>query len=323
MKRPRSAGRKLLYSLLAVFVLLNVVAAIHAYKFTHFNADIHAKTGSPASLSFGEKLQTLFFGIHNSRPQNSAVPEVPYQTVTLSAGGKRMEGWWIPTVQNRGTVILFHGYLSSKSGLLNKAGVFHSAGYNTLLIDFRGSGGSAGNTTSIGYWESEEVVAAYKWVVAKEGRSPFLYGTSMGAAAILKALSENNLAPAGIVLECPFGTMHETVNARFRNMDIPTFPMAPLLLFWGGAESGFWAAGHNPERYAGSVKCPTLLMWGREDANVSAGETRAIYTALRGPKMLKVWEGMGHQDYLRKEPVAWAKLVTYFLGKAPQYNLQK
>ncbi len=94
-------------------------------------------------------------------------------------------------------------------------------------------------------------------------------------------------------------------------------PNGPLLLFWGGAESGFWAAGHNPERYAGRVKCPTLLMLGREDPYVSAGETRAVYTALKGPKMFKVWGGMGHQDYLKKEPLAWTQLVNYFLEKVP------
>ena len=317
----RTAGRRLLLAFLILFGIMNAIAAIHAYKFTHFDSAEKGRTGAPATLSFGEKLQTLFLGIHNSRPQNSAVPPMPYETVLLSAGGKAIEGWWIPAGAEKGTVILFHGYLSNKSGLLNKAQVFHAAGYNTLLIDFRGSGGSEGNSTSIGYWETEEVVAAYNWVLAGKHKAPFLFGTSMGAAAVLKALSQNQLEPAGIVLECPFGTMRQTVNARFHNMGIPTFPMAALLLFWGGVEGGFWAPGHNPAQYAGSVKCPTLLMWGRQDANVSAEETRAIYTALQGPKMLKVWEEMGHQDYLRKEPLAWPKVVLGFLQSASRPHL--
>jgi alpha-beta hydrolase superfamily lysophospholipase len=324
MKRPLSAGRKLFYSLFATFLLINVVAAMHAYKFTHFNGAARgSRTGTPASLSFGQRIETLFLGIKNARPQNNALPQVPFETVHFSAGGNRIESWWLPVTNPRGTVIIFHGYLGEKSGMLNKAYVLRTAGYNTLLVDFRGSGGSEGNSTTLGFWEAEEVGAAYDHILKKTTGPIYLYGTSMGAVAILKALSESNLQPAGIVLECPFGSLYQTVAARFRNMGVPAFPMAGLLLFWGGAENGFWAAGHNPARYAGSVRCPALLLWGREDASVSAAETRAIYTALKGPKMLKIWEGMGHQDYLRKEPQAWPATVLGFLQNAQAPALQK
>ena len=323
MKRPRFAGRKLFYGLLAVLVLMNVVAAVHAYKFTHFDATETSRTGSPASLSFSQKLQTLFFGIKNARPQNTVLPNVPFETVAFFAGGKRIESWWLPVEGAKGSIVIFHGYLGEKSGMLNKAYVLQAAGYNTLLVDFRGSGGSEGNSTTLGFRETEEVVAAYNWILKKRIGLCYLYGNSMGAVAILKTLAENNLQPAGIVLECPFGSMYKTVAARFKSMGIPPFPMAGLLVFWGGVEGGFWAVGHNPERYAGSVKCPALLMWGREDASVSAGETRAIYTALKGPKMLKIWESMGHQDYLQKEPLAWPATVLGFLRKAEAYSLMQ
>ncbi len=316
MKGNRAAGRKILYSLLAVFLLLNVVAAVHAYKFTHFNAAEKERTGPPASLSFGEKIQTLLFGIRNARPQSRQLPEHPFETVFLTAGGYRIEGWWVPRSPSRGTVVIFHGYLGAKSGMRNKARIFNAAGYSTLSVDFRGSGGSEGNSTTLGFRETEEVMAAYNWARKKQWGPVYLYGTSMGAVAILKALSEKSIQPAGIVLECPFGSLYKTVAARFRNMGIPAFPMAGLLVFWGGVEGGFWAPGHNPVRYAGSVTCPALLMWGREDANVSAGETRAIYNALCGPKILKVWEGMGHQDYLKKEPKQWPAVVLGFLHDA-------
>jgi alpha-beta hydrolase superfamily lysophospholipase len=90
-------------------------------------------------------------------------------------------------------------------------------------------------------------------------------GTSMGAAAILKYLDDGGTQPAGIIIECPYGTMYETVCARFKMVGAPTFPMAAFLVFWGGLENGFWAFGHNPATYARSVQCPALLIYGGKD----------------------------------------------------------
>src|SRR5437773_2704643 len=65
--------------------------------------------------------------------------------------------WSIKTDSAKGTVILFHGYGGQKSSLLGKSNEFIEQGYNTLLVDFMGSGGSEGNQTTMGYKEAEEV----------------------------------------------------------------------------------------------------------------------------------------------------------------------
>lgn len=75
----------------------------------------------------------------------------------------------------------------------------------------------------------------------------------MGAVAVMKAVGGQGVQPAGIIIECPFGSMYKTVCARFKMMNAPTFPMAGLLVFWGGIENGFWAFGHNPIEYAKSI----------------------------------------------------------------------
>ena len=52
-------------------------------------------------------------------------------------------------------------------------------------------------------------------------------------------------------------------------MHVPCFPMAYLLVFWGGTINGFNAFNHNPQNYASQVKCPVLLMYGLKDDKVS------------------------------------------------------
>jgi anionic cell wall polymer biosynthesis LytR-Cps2A-Psr (LCP) family protein len=52
-------------TLVVLFVLMNIVAVFHAYKFTHFANSNSDKTKNPGKLSFGQKIQTLIFGVSN------------------------------------------------------------------------------------------------------------------------------------------------------------------------------------------------------------------------------------------------------------------
>ena len=62
-----------------------------------------------------------------------------------------MEVWLIEVDSAKGVVALFHGYSGSKSGNVEYAEQFNQLGYSTILVDFRGSGGSEGNRTTIGF----------------------------------------------------------------------------------------------------------------------------------------------------------------------------
>jgi alpha-beta hydrolase superfamily lysophospholipase len=105
--------------------------------------------------------------------------------------------------------------------------------------------------------EAEQVKTAFDYLTGNREQNIYLFGTSMGAVAAMKAVSDLNIKPKGIIIECPFGTMYETVCSRFKTMNAPAFPMAGLLVFWGGLQNGFWAFGHNPVAYASNIKCPT------------------------------------------------------------------
>lgn len=141
-------------------------------------------------------------------------------------------------------------------------------------------------------------------------------GSSMGAAAILRYIQcYPNAQPDGIILECPFGTMYETVCARFRMMRFPSFPMAGLLLFWGGAENGFNAFSHNPSDYAKAVKCPSLLLYGAKDDRVTLKETNDVFNNLGGAKRLKIFPLAGHNISLQEYGQEWVQQVDRFMSR--------
>lgn len=297
---------------IVIFILMNVVAIFHAYKFTHFTELKVEKTKDAKSLTTGQKITTLLFGVSNPRPENKAFPTGDYETIKLSSN-REIECWSIKTENPKGTVIVFHGFSGEKSSMLDKASVFGKLGFNTLLVDFMGSGGSEGNQTTIGYMEAEQVKTCFEYLEQKGEENIYLFGTSMGAVAVMKSIHDYGINPTGIILECPFGSMYQTVSARFKSMNAPTFPMAGLLVFWGGIQNGFWAFGHNPTEYATRIDCPTLLFLGAKDDKVSKQEIEEIFRNLEGQKRLKIFEEAGHENFLIKYENEWIDEVQEFL----------
>ena len=222
--------RKLAIVTCSAFVVMNIVAYIHAYRVTHFSDSSVARTKDPTQLTAFDKVKVLFMGVDNPRPQHRSTPDTPFDTFFISSSGE-LECWRINTPDAIGTMIMFHGYAGEKSSLLERAEKFRAMGFNTVLVDFTGSGGSEGNSTTVGFDEARQVKDCYE-AISKTDHQIFLFGTSMGAAAILKAMDDYQLPTKACVLECPFGSLSETVNARFKMMHVPNFPMATLLTFW-------------------------------------------------------------------------------------------
>lgn len=307
----RKFTKRLLWIIAVVFILMNIIALFHSYKFTHFSDKVHTKTDAN-TLTAAQKAGVALFGIDNPRPVNTDKPSQPYQTITIQSN-KKIECWSIRTPNAKGTVILFHGYGGDKSQMIDKSDAFIAMGYSTFLVDFMGSGGSEGDVTTIGFFEAQEVKSCYDYLTKKGEKNIHLFGTSMGAAAILKALYDYKFTPASVIIECPFGSMYKTVSARFRSMGAPTFPMAGMLVFWGGMQNGFWAFNHNPEDYAARVTCPVLLMYGEKDNRVSREEIDIIYGNLKGKKELVTFPQAGHENYLKKYKAHWTAGVKGFM----------
>ncbi|MGX5820280.1 alpha/beta hydrolase [Chitinophaga lutea] len=304
--------KRLGWTLLTLFVLLNMMAAFHAWKFTHYT-DTTAPRTDPAKLGIAGKLKTIVFGVDNPRPVNRRKPSAPFETIYLQ-GSERIECWMIRQPRPKGTVAMFHGYSGVKSSLLERAEIFLAQGYNVMLADFKGSGGSGGNSTTVGYREAEDVRAVYDYLVREKEGPIVLFGTSQGAAAVLKAMHDNPLQPAGLILECPFSTLYQAVCARMHAVGMPGFPLADLVVFWGSIENGFWGFSHQPREFARSVKAPVLLFYGEKDERVERFEIDAVYRNLNGPKKLVTFPQAGHVNFLRNYTTEWRNATDAFLS---------
>lgn len=304
--------------LLVQFILINISAALYAYKLTHVYDDPSLKDVKP-NRNIITKTWRLFTGPRQLRSYITETPVFPYDTVHLkTAKGISIEAWYSPADSNsKGTVILFHGITANKGMVLQEANEFRYLGYDVMLVDFRAHGNSAGNTTTIGIRESEEVKLAYDYSATRHPQDIFLWGNSMGAVVITKAIADYDLKPSGAILEMPFGSLQSHLRARARALGFQGMPEKPFGFFvtcWIGIERRVKAFKHCTSDYAEKLTCPVLMQWGAKDNYVLKNETDKIYRSLASPsKKLVVYETGMHESLLQNDPAKWRSEVEQFL----------
>ncbi len=310
--------KKILVRLLKVFavlfVLVNIIVIFHAYKFTHFYNNGEVTIKAKENKTGWDVTKEMLFGI-NAQKQKEAAPDTANTIIILTTKDSiKLDAWYTTADSARGTVLLFHGHGGLKSGNNAEAEAFRKMGYNTFQIDFRAHGNSGGNTCTIGYNEAEDVKLAYDYIKSKGEKNIILWGISMGAATITKAVNDYNLQPNKIILEMPFGTIEDAVKGRLKLMGVPPQPMATLLTFWGGTINGFWAFNMQPQEYAKKITCPVLLQWGANDPRVSRSEEDIIFKNLSTTnKKFVVYQTAAHESLCKKENEKWMMEVERFL----------
>ena len=309
--------RRLFWPAAGAFVLLNAVAFFHARAMLFF-IEAGRRTPKIEQLSAIQKAGVLLTGVRIPKPGNYRSPAgegLVFETIALREPGRPdLEAWRIPCENPRGTIAMFHGYSDCKSSLVPAAREFHDLGYEVWLTDFRGCGGSAGNSTSLGWHEADDVRRLADFLRTQNAPRPLvLYGFSMGGAAILRAVADLGVKPAGIVICSVFDTMLGAVQARFHSMGVPAFPAAQCLTFWGGVQQDMNAFANNPVDFAARVKCPALLMHGSADVRAPLAQGSNVFARLAGPKRMVVFDGAGHGPLERSDPARWRKEIAAWL----------
>jgi alpha-beta hydrolase superfamily lysophospholipase len=311
----RSVVRWIVWVLIVQFILINISASFYAYRLTHVNDDPSLRNPTQSKNIFS-KTWRLFSGPRQPKSIITAVPTFPFDSVTLETQkGIFIDAWYGKTDSaSKGTVILFHGITASKGMVISEAADFRYQGYNVMMVDFRAHGNSGGNTTTMGIMESEEVKLTYDYIIQQGEKNIFLWGTSMGAVAIIKALAGYQLQPSGIIIEMPFASMQSHLKARSRALGFPEQPFGFLVTCWISMERGVNGFKHQTASYAKKVNCPVLMQWGALDNYVQKKETDKVYDGIASSnKKLVVYDHAGHESLLQKDPLKWRMEVERFL----------
>lgn len=318
-QKLRSSLRWLGWVLLVQFILINISAALYAHKYSYFYNDPSVGTDFSKENVF-QKTWRLFTGPKFPKSAIYEKPSFPFETINLTTkNGTKIEAWYGKADSvSAGTVILFHGLSQNKAAKLSEAYEFRYQGYNVMMVDFRSHGNSEGNKTTIGFRESEEVKLAYDYAIKNSGQHIFLWGTSMGAVAIAKAIADYDIKPAGVILEMPFASLQSHLRARVRSNGFSGFPEKPfafLVTCWTGIERGYNPFKFKTDKYAAKINCPVLMQWGAKDNTVLKYETDRVFNAIASMnKKLVIYENADHESFLQNDPLKWRNEVEKFLA---------
>jgi pimeloyl-ACP methyl ester carboxylesterase len=150
------------------------------------------------------------------RPEN-----MEFQVLEL---GKR-EAWFFPGLRGAATIVLCHGYGSSRGELLTLVSALQDHQYNVFVFDFTAHGAVAGITT-LGYREADELRRAVEAVAGRSDVDPSrfgLWGYNIGAYAALRE-AENDKRVRALVLDSVYDQPEQMVKVGVERNGLGGFP---------------------------------------------------------------------------------------------------
>jgi pimeloyl-ACP methyl ester carboxylesterase len=174
--------------------------------------------------------------------------DLPFEDVSFNApDGVTLDGWWVPSPDSAGTVILVHGLNRSRVEMVRKAPFLHRLGWNALAFDLRHHGASGGDASTFGFLEKDDVRAAVALARQRAPEKPVvLWGVSLGAASAALAAAEDP-AVSGLVCDSSYRSLRDTVRHHVRlfrgfrwwSRLVPAWPVDEEVVFWIGRAGGF------------------------------------------------------------------------------------
>jgi len=144
---------------------------------------------------------------------------------TVPGSGSR-RGWFFPGFRGAPTIMLLHGYESSRGELLTLVSALQDHQYNVFVFDFAAHGANAGVTT-FGYREADEVRAAIDAIAKRNDVDATrfgLWGYNLGAYAALRE-AENDPRVRALALDAVYDYPRQMVKIGVEKTGVAGFPM--------------------------------------------------------------------------------------------------
>jgi fermentation-respiration switch protein FrsA (DUF1100 family) len=232
--------------------------------------------------------------------QHVSVPSdigLDYEDVFLTTSDNiRIHGWFLPSRDNKGSLLFFHGNAGNISHRLESIGIFHSLGLSILIIDYRGYGKSAGTPSEEGTYLDGE--AAWEHLVYARKIPPekiIIFGRSLGGAIAVHIGKKH--APAGVIIESSFTSVPD--------MAAQLYPWLPVR----------WLSRlhYNSRQWIKSINTPVLIVHSREDDIIPFSHGEKLFAEALEPKTFLEISG-SHNDGFLTSGEKYVQGVSNFLA---------
>ena len=233
------------------------------------------------------------FFFHPSRvmQEGPAVKLYAHRDVEFrSADGVALHGWYFPARDARGSILVLHGNAQNLSNHVNSVLWLVPAGFNILIVDYRGYGRSGGSPAIAGV--HRDAAAALETLFGLPGTDPdrvAVLGQSLGGSIALYtvATSPRKERIRAVVIEGAFSGYRRIAREK----------AAGIWLTWPFQYPIAWTIDddYSAVRWAAKVApVPLLILHGMEDAVVPPHHSRHIFEAAGEPKELWPTATPGH-----------------------------
>jgi len=240
---------------------------------------------------------------------------MPYEFLTYpSHNGKKLYAILFQTEQQpKGIVVHFHGNFGNVSNHFLESQFLTKYGFDVLVFDYQGFGGSEGQPTP--QRTVEDGLTTVR-LAQTRNRNPkggvVVFGQSLGAAVAAVVTAKEPLVKA-VVLEAGFTSYRSMARVVMKRSFFlwPLYPIYPFFLTTHFDANNF-VAKISPR--------PVLFIHGTQDRIVPTFMSHQLYEKAKDPKQLWLIDGADHLECRRKEGVVYEKRVADFFSNALGVN---
>lgn len=264
--------------------------------------------------------------------KNPADHGLPAQAVRIpGARGLSLFAWFVPAPCRgpRPAVVLLHGWGGNASTLLPAAQMLHRAGYAVLLPESRNHGRSDRDDHSSLPRFAEDLDSALDWLSAQpcvDAGGLIALGHSVGGAAALLSASRRRDLRA-VVSVSAFAHPEQVMRHRLAAWHVRYWPLGWLVNRYVEKVIGARFDDIAPLNTLRRVKCPVLLLHGRQDAMVPIDQARTLWRH-RGADVTLIecdgtHEGFDDLEYVTRCILAFLELAIDAESPAVLFYLQE
>jgi dipeptidyl aminopeptidase/acylaminoacyl peptidase len=212
------------------------------------------------------------------------------------------------------TIVFVHGRGANWAEAFPIAHRFYTEGFNVAFWEREGNTIRYGRE---GVLDVLRVVEHVRKMLSVDTNKIFVLGLSLGAAMALgAAAADDGRHIAAVVADSSYGNLKAAafryVTAFGHIPKIVAWPTAFVMLKIAETVHHIEFESCNPSEWARRIRCPVLLIHGREDWRVPWQESACIFEATSSPKELWLVENAGHTQSFYREPHEYVRRVIQF-----------
>lgn len=229
--------------------------------------------------------------------------------------GTIIEGDFSLHENQKGIVVLAHGYTWTREGCLKYAQFFYKNGYSVFLFDERSHGNSKYKYTTMGYLESRDICDIVSYLRDRFGKEVIigLHGESMGAASVMMALGQD-IDVQFAIEDCGYASLKELIKYKLRCMHLPSIFCFGSNIFLKMFEK-YHLEDVNPSKNASKSNIPLLIIHGESDDFVPFKDSDVIYKENINHAEKYTVKGAFHAESYEKNPQKYEEVVMDFINR--------